>query len=859
MIRCPLSVAPLLLFLATTASMPCSVAVAQIVVHRPQVPDPEPAGPLGEWPGRQADGSVRLPSGWSVNAHGEQITLASDLPVRAVRNPQWNWLAVQHAGYRDHGVGFVALDTEPGSGAATLGGFSKLPKTWSGLAWRPDGGRLYVSGGVDDVVHVLDFDPDAGTAELVKSLPVGDPSRLDLVAGLAFAPGGNLFVCLQRSQQVVCIDADDGEQEFSIGLADGSFPNECLIVERPEDATGFARELASDFLVVSGWGAGKVWFFDARTGKALAQVPTGQHPSSLLFAPLTRRLFVSNANENSVSVIDLETLLPSETLSSALYPGVPPGSTPDALALDGRENLLLVANADNNNCAVLDVSEPGEARGLGYIPLGLYPTALLFADGDQEVFAVNGKGSVGSRANPEGPQPIRGHVRRYEDYAGALFTGSLSRFRFPEPRELQALSQQAYACSPLRADLAVRGVDARPADSPIPAEVGGESPIRHCVYVIKENRTYDQVFGDVERGNGDPLLCLFGEDVTPNHHAWVDRFVLLDSFYVESEVSADGHEWTMGAYATDFVERTWPVTYGGKGQGLGYPAEANFEIAFPKGRYLFDLAANAGVSFRSYGEFIQNGATPADPGTAKMPVLEGRFDPGYRGYDLAYRDVDRAARFLEELARFEAEGEFPRLTVLRLPNDHTSGTVVGKLTPRAMVADNDLALGRVLEGLSKSSFWKSMVVFVVEDDAQNGPDHVDAHRTVGLVAGPYVKQGGEVVSTMYSTCSMLRTMELILGLPPMSQFDAAARPMYDCFTATPDLTPFEALPATWDLDERNPKTAWGAEMSERFDLSREDAADDLLLNEVVWRSVKGADSPMPRPVRAAFVRVVGED
>lgn len=311
----------------------------------------------------------------------------------------------------------------------------------------------------------------------------------------------------------------------------------------------------------------------------------------------------------------------------------------------------------------------------------------------------------------------------------------------------------------------------------------------------------------------------------------------------------------MGAYASDFVERTWPVTYGGKGAGLGYPAEGAYEIAFPKNRYLWDRAKDAGISYRSYGEFVQNGRTLQDPARPRTKSLEGHIDPGYRGYDLSYRDVDRAKRFLEELARFEREGSMPRLTVLRLPNDHTSGTRVGAPTPRAMVADNDLALGRIVEGLTNSRFWATMAIFVIEDDAQNGPDHVDAHRSVAFVVSPYTRRR-QVVSTMYSTCSMLRTMELVLGLEPMSQFDAAARPMYDVFTSEADLTPYNCRPATWSLDEKNGAAAWGAKRSAELNLSREDAADDLVLNEIVWKSVKGAASTMPMPRRAAFVRVV---
>jgi hypothetical protein len=346
---------------------------------------------------------------------------------------------------------------------------------------------------------------------------------------------------------------------------------------------------------------------------------------------------------------------------------------------------------------------------------------------------------------------------------------------------------------------------------------------------------------------------LFGETVTPNHHALARQFVLLDNFYVESEVSADGHEWTMGAYATDFVEKSWPLTYGhNKHKKYTYPAEGNFPIATPAGGYLWDRAREAGVTYRSYGEFVQNGKTEKDPGRTRVKALEGHFDPWFRGFDMDYPDVKRAERFISELKRFEKEGDMPRLQIIRLPNDHTSGTASNKFTPTAQVAENDFALGMVVEAISRSKFWSQTAIFVVEDDAQNGSDHIDAHRTIAFAIGPYTKRRS-VDSTMYSTSSMLRTMELLLGLKPMSQFDATAIPMFNSFTSKPDYTHYKGLPANVDLQERNGPRAPGARLSARMDFSKEDAADDLLLNEVIWKSVKGADSVMPAPRRAAFV------
>jgi len=421
----------------------------------------------------------------------------------------------------------------------------------------------------------------------------------------------------------------------------------------------------------------------------------------------------------------------------------------------------------------------------------------------------------------------------------------------PGPKEMVAFSKTVYECSPLRAQVDRPGPP-RPPGHPIPARVGDPSPIRYCVYIVKENRTYDQVFGDIPEGNGEPALCLFPEEVTPNHHALAREFVLLDNFYVDAEVSADGHEWSMGAYASDFVEKTWPLSYRGN-RRVPYPAEGALEIARPANGYIWDRAAAKGLSYRSYGEFIKNGATPDDPSTTTVPNLVGHFDPKFRGYDLNYPDVRRADRFLEELAGFERSGDLPQLIVLRLPNDHTAGTRPGGLTVTAMVADNDLALGRVVEGLSKSKFWPNMAIFVVEDDAQNGSDHVDAHRTVALAIGPHIKKHA-VDSTMYSTSSMLRTMELILGLEPMTQFDAAARPMAAAFAPTPDLAPYAHRPARVPLDARNDRNAFGAEASLKLDLDEaEDRADDLVFNEIIWKAVKGPRSPMPPPVRSAFV------
>ena len=380
-----------------------------------------------------------------------------------------------------------------------------------------------------------------------------------------------------------------------------------------------------------------------------------------------------------------------------------------------------------------------------------------------------------------------------------------------------------------------------------------DCPIKYCIYVIRENRTYDQVFGDIKDGNGDPNLCIFPEKVTPNAHRLAKQFVLLDNFYCDGEVSAEGHEWSMGAYCTDFVKRVWPLTYRGNPKKvLSFPAEGRFDdIARPAGGYLWDRCAEAKVTYRSYGEWVENGKTPKDPCKARVKALEGHIDPLYRGYDLDYPDVKRIERYLEELAGFEKAGDMPKLQIVRIGNDHTYGTKEKKPTPTAMVAENDIALGMLVEGISKSKFWKETAIFVIEDDAQNGPDHVDAHRTVGLVISPYVRRGA-LDSTQYSTVSMIRTMELILGLPPLSQYDAAARPMFGCFTDKPDLQSYKAEGARIDVKAMNGQTAYGAERSSKMDFSEYDRVDEFELNEILWRSIKGKDAPLPPAVRRAI-------
>jgi YVTN family beta-propeller protein len=785
-------------------------------------------------PGVQPGGVTLLPNQWSLQPAGKHLALG-DFPVAIALHPAENIAAVLHAGYGEHELVMVDL--------ARLAIVSRvaLSETFVGVTFSPDGKTLYASGAGQEIVHQFAY--AEGYLSQRRELKIAEPKEKRVPAGLATsADGGTLFVACPWGHTVEILpvaNAGVPAARRQVRLAEDDYPHS------PLPARDGKR------LFVSLWGRSAVAVVDLEKGETVATWAVESHPTEMVQSADGGLLYVACANSTAVHVIDTATGKTLEVIRAALYAQADNGNTPNSLSLSPDGKVLLVANADNNNVAVVDVSERGRSRSLGFIPVGWYPTSVRFNAKGDKIYVASGKGLL-PKANRQGPRPGAEPPRTVVEYIGGLYRGTLSVIDTPSPVDMAKLTRTAFACSPLREDKRPVAERSDP-NHPVPAKVGDPSPIKHCLYIIKENRTYDQVFGDMPEGNGDPTLCLFPEKVTPNHHALAREFVLLDNFYVESEVSADGHEWSMAAYATDFVEKTWPLLYRGSREGkLRYPAEGAFPIARPSSGYIWDRCREAKVSYRSYGEFVSEPTKTEKTRKAKVEALEGHFDPEFHGYDLDYPDVKRADRFIEELRRFEREGEMPRLQILRLPNDHTSGTAAGKPTPTAMVADNDLALGRIVEAVSTSKFWKDTAIFVVEDDAQNGSDHVDAHRTVALVISPYTRRG-YVDSNMYSTASMLRTMELILGLQPMTQFDAAALPMYGSFHSKLDATPYRHRPAGVDLTARNAPDAWGAKLSATFDFSKEDAADDLLLNEVVWRSVRGPNSPMPAPVRASFV------
>jgi DNA-binding beta-propeller fold protein YncE len=826
-------------------------------------------------PGVQPDGTIQLPNQWKLNPVGRHIEIG-DLPVNIQIHPTGQYAAVIHCGFRDHEVHIIDLNVAKRKIVCRV----TIDQGFYGLVWDKDGRNLYASGGESDVAHIWSF--DKGLLHNHRTLDVAGtpyPMKKCVISGLALDPEGkDLFACNLWADSLVRVPLDnpgnkvvipfhakidaketpkgeapsppDGRKEEN---ADPSKKGEPIPVKHTSFPYACLVEPGSKRAFVSLWGKASVAVIDLENNTVAAVWPTASHPTEMILDPKGTSLYVSCSNSTEVTVLDPATGKARQTIHAALYPQAPAGNTPNSISLTPDGEVLFVANADANNIAVFSLTDPKEAKGLGFIPTGWYPTSVRYNAKDKTIYVTNGKGNV-SKGNPNGPNPEKPGDKGINEYIGSLFRGTFSAIPVPTPGELAKYSKQAYECSPLQKGEAVNAKDV-PADNPVPRKVGDPSPIKHVIYIIKENRTYDQVFGDMKQGNGMASLCLFPENVTPNHHKLAGEFVLLDNTYVDGEVSADGHEWSMGAYATDFTEKIWPLGYRG-GKTFGYPSEGAYDpIERPAGGYIWDRAKEAGVSYRSYGEWVNNGAMRKDgtfaDSVATVKALEGHFDPRYRGYDTDYPDVKRAARFIEELQRMEKEGEMPRLQIVKLSNDHTVGTRIGKPTPRAMVADNDQGLGMVVEAVSNSKFWKDTAIFVIEDDTQNGPDHVDAHRSVALVISPYTKRK-HVDSTLYSTSSMLRTMELILGLKPMSQFDAAARPMYNSFQAKPDFTPYKLVPPKVDLKELNVAGAWGSDISEKLDLTKEDLADDLLFNEIIWRSVKGKDSPMPAPVRAAF-------
>lgn len=771
---------------------------------------------------------ILLPNGWKLSPAGRSLPLG-DLPLNMQLSKSGRLLAVTNNGQSTQTIQLIDPKNEKVLNEKEIG------KAWYGLVFSNDEKHLYASGGNDN--WILDYEIKNNKLRQPDTISMGMQWPKDKIS-----PAG--MVVTHDDSHMYTVTKEDSSV-YTIDLANRKILSR---VQLSTIAYGCALSPDEQTLYVSLWGGNEVAVYNTATQTVTSTIKTGSHPNELLLNKKGTLLYVANANDNTVSVINTANNQVIETLSTTLYPTTLTGSTTNGLALSDNEKTLYIANADNNCLAVFDVSVRGNSKSQGFIPVGWYPTNVKVLG--NKILVSNGKG-FSSLPNPHGPQPVsKADNSGYQtgssanndlQYIAGLFKGTLSIIDAPNADQLKVYTKQVYANTPFNDKKAETAEGEQ--GNPIPRQQGEKSPIKHVFYIIKENRTYDQVLGDMPKGNGDRSLCLFGSRITPNHHAIANEFVLLDNFYVDAEVSADGHNWSMAAYATDVVEKTWPTSYGKRGGTTNY--EGGRPATYPKDGFIWDYCQRAGVTYRSYGEF-------GEFNNAHLKSLKGHMGPHSPGFDLDVTDQVRADAWEHDFDSLLTIKAVPQLSVLRISNDHTSGQRKGKISPMAAMADNDLAIGRIIEHLSNSPVWKESVVFILEDDAQNGPDHIDAHRSPAFIAGPYVKRDA-VVHSMYSTSGMLRTIELILGLPPMSQYDAAAKPFYECFTSKADLTPYKCKPALYNLNQRNVAENKSSKLSEKFDFSKEDAAPDLALNQVIWKSVKGEDAVMPAPKRSAFV------
>jgi YVTN family beta-propeller protein len=759
-----------------------------------------------------------------------------------VVTPDRKFLLVLNGGYNPPSLSVIDIASAKELSRAAV------PDGWLGLTMSKAGDKVYVGGGSKAAIYEFSFANGVLTpSRIFPVVAEKDRKATDFIGDIAFTPDGRLLYAADLyHDSVVVVNPQSGLVLSRVKT--GRRPYRILF--HPSGRTFF----------VSSWADGAVGQYETGTGRQLTSIRLAAHTTDMVWSDgevdeqpeIKARLFVSASNTNNVYVLgasesgDVSRL---ETINLALTPNQPLGSTPSGLSLSADRSKLFVACSDANAVAVVDISG-ARSRVLGFVPSGWYPTTTLGLP-DGRISILNGKG-LGSSANPKGPNPLVDPVRDHEgirsdQYVAAMQRGTVAFVDYPAESKLDEYTRDVLANSPYR--------DEKLIDPGIPAEspVRPNGPIKHVIYVIKENRTYDQVLGDLRQGNGDASLTLFGAAVTPNLHKLATDFVLLDNFYENADVSADGHNWAMAAIAPDYTQRLWPSQYARR--RATYDFEGGEPANNPPAGYIWTNALQAGISVRNYGEWsVPVKSADGDVDTkVNDPVLEKVSDKDYAPYDLDYADRDRADEFINELQGFEKSGTMPQLLIVRMGNDHTSGTTPGKIAPLSAAADNDQGVGKLVEAVSKSRFWNETAIFVIEDDAQNGPDHVDSHRAPAWVISPWAKKG-TVNSTMYTQASVLRTMEIILGMRPMTTYDAGARPMFSVFNNTAAAGGYALEAARTPLDTRNPAKSPTAARSLRMNFKDADDIDDHELNAILWSAIKGPDVPLPVPVRSRFVR-----
>jgi YVTN family beta-propeller protein len=840
-------------------------------------------------PTAQEPRATGLPSGWSLTPAGRLITI----PRTRVGLPGPWGLALSPGGRS-------ALVTS--SGAAVQNETTELfdlatgrrtslrvyngnrgASAFYGVTFAPDGRHAWASGGGQGIVHSYSVSP---TGQL---LPAGDIPAGFFPAGIAFGHtpiGDRLYVANNLGgpvnpsvtyadppgHTVSVIDPAAGKLTATIDLGAALDPL----------AVAFNREGTRAY--VSNWAGRSVSVIDTTAQQKIADIPLSpqdnpmlaDHPTGIAANPRIDELYTANANSDTVSVIDTVTNKVVSTINVALAPGSPKGSTPVGLTVSPDGRTLYVADAGENALAVVDLIH---RTVRGFIPTAWYPADVRATPDGRQLVVINTYG-FGAGPNPCGPFSSLGpvscpiHERVFPgtyytpplsetQYIGSMIKGSVEVIDLP--RSDSALTQRlARWTAQVRQNNHVElGMGAAPS---------WLHAIKHVIYVIKENRSYDQVFGSLGKGNGDPALTLFNDSSAPNHRELARRFVLLDNFYVDAQVSQDGHPWTVQGVATDYVNKTWPFDYAAiysrSYDSEFVPLEQQFTseplasdpsiprpVATATAGYLWDNAFSHGVSFRDYGEGTPfNDPTNCHSGKvfSSLTHLQARFgnhvDARYPGWNLDCSDhAVREPEWQREFRQFVRHRNLPGLSIVYFPNDHTQGTTPGTATPASYVADNDLALGRLVQAVSHSPYWRSTAIFVIEDDAQDGPDHVDAHRSVALVISPYTQRAA-VDSTHYDTAAMLATMEQLLGLPPMSIYDRRALPMWNAFAASPNMQPYSAIePSVIPYgDPRHPRNTAHSPMaawSARQNYSVPDGPNADALNRAIWQSIHGTPIP----------------
>jgi YVTN family beta-propeller protein len=825
--------------------------------------------------GELKDGRVIVPTNQVLSPLGRQVAFAGR-PTDLALSPNGHWLAVLNID------GVVIVDVESGQVVHTA---PLKNGSYKGIVFSPDAARVYAS----NIKGTIGVFAVGGDGHLKAETPIKLPANNEaggknaLPIGLSMDPAGKtLWAVLNLNNTLAEIDLSGGRVVREIPV--GNAPYDVLVQGRRAYVSNWAgrRAKPGDTTGRSGIGIpvrvdpktrvaddGSVSVVDLDAGKQIAEIVVGQHPAGLAATPDGRHVVVANAHSDTVSVIDATGRKVVETISTRPAEKLMFGSTPNALTFSSDGQTLYVANGTNNAVAVVKFSPP-KSQLLGCFPTGWYPAAIALDAKRQVLFVANTKG-VGSRSiGWQGKREVKG--QKVFGFNSHDYLGTVSLARIPRVEELAAHTKTVLENNRLTDSISALAPP-RPGVKPlpIPARHGEPSVFKHVIYIIKENRTYDQVLGDIEKGEGDPKLCIFGRDVTPNHHKLAEEFVLLDNFYCSGVLSADGHQWTNEAYVTDYLEKAFGDF------PRSYPYPGGDAMAYAPTGFIWDNVLSHKKTLRVYGEFVsatirwKDAAKKGRPtflqcyrdfvdGTglidvqakANIKTLEPYLCPTAIGFPGIVPDVHRAAQFIADLKRFEQQGRMPNFSIMLLPNDHTAGTREGMPTPEAAVADNDLALGRIVEAVSHSKFWADTCIFVVEDDPQAGFDHIDGHRTVALVISPYTRRRA-IDSTNYNQTSMVRTVELILGLPPMNQLDASATSMANCFAATSDPTPYDSAPNQIPLDRlnvklsaiRDPRQLHWAQESAKLDLEDVDRADENIFNRILWHAMRGSDDTYP--------------